>query len=323
MSVIPRSAWAIGLVLGMLALAVTVDVFRTGGRGYLAIATPLVCGIWLLATSFLCLWLYWPGCKPPDTWFPGFACLSTHPPVSHVFRSGLLVVSLLFATTVWLYGELVIPHLVEYIPPEPVLNTSSPNTTSVEQEAMVSDELANGSDELANGSAGNGTSNTTPIVIWAPNASFKWGYGAAAGIAIQAAFKFEQRWCVNAIAHCVGVVLFGGGAMQHALLTNVVMASSRAKAITDTSPWLAWLVKFRQRVTDMAPIVLLATPLLGQMFSGFKTKPNRAGNASMRSILKESGTITSAVAAQWALAVLFALFYGTWAFDFYIASQLS
>merc|ERR1711963_439770 len=67
-SVIARSAWAIGLVLGMLAVAATVDVFRTGGHGYLAIATPLVCGIWLLATSFLCLWLYWPGCKPPDTW---------------------------------------------------------------------------------------------------------------------------------------------------------------------------------------------------------------------------------------------------------------
>ena len=77
---------------------------------------------------------------------------------------------------------------------------------------------------------------------------------------------------MSAVAHCIGIVMFGGGAMQHALLTNVVLASTRGKEITDTSPWLVWLIKFRQRATDMAPLVLLATPLLGQMFSRSPTR---------------------------------------------------
>jgi hypothetical protein len=270
-----------------------------------------------------------------------------------------------------MYGEVIVPHLVEYTPPAvPASNVSLTNATALEASsghAPSEDELdaararvnatraavagqssvwlspsrwfasATGEErELAEAESALARLEEKAIhiswmndtfrdfVVLAPNASFKWGYGAAVGMALQGVFKFEQRWCVSTVAHCIGVVLFGAGAMQHALLTNAVMASTRGKAITDTSPWLVWLVKWRQRATDMAPIILLATPLLGQMFSSFRGVGNRAGqHASLRSILKESGAITSAVAAQWSLALIFAVFYGTWVFDFWVASLLS
>merc|ERR1712073_260539 len=105
---------------------------------------------------------------------------------------------------------------------------------------------------------------------------------------------------------------------QHCMLSSLVLTSPRGKPFMDASA-----------VLHRVPKVLLLLPL-GTQYSTLFRKPLNLNPAqgqpempSMRSFLADTGLVNWIARLQWALMLVFAAFFSSYAFDFWVASWMS
>jgi len=347
---------------------VVTDVFRSGGHSALsAAAAPAVSALWLTVTCLLTIYLNWPG-REPGTWLASVSEMGTNSPPREFYRMGFLSASGMFAVTVWLYGQLVIPQLADVPPPSMLVaggvNTTFSNSsmnetvlmnesnittlagdssatsavedaTAAEGDSAVDDATAADvesdanetamEEDAANGTVTkNGTNisfNQTMMLTTAPERSMKWGYVTALGLAIQGVFVYDGRLSWRSWLNFAGFAAFGVGLFQHCTLTSMIISSVRGKPFMEASPILASVVKGRRWITDYVPLLLLAAPLSSQIFNSSKMRYNHQ-QPSFRTVFKDSGMLTSARVMQWIAVMVFAIFYGTFSFDLWVAARL-
>eukprot|EP00403_Amphidinium_massartii_P026939 CAMPEP_0178403432 /NCGR_PEP_ID=MMETSP0689_2-20121128/17365_1 /TAXON_ID=160604 /ORGANISM="Amphidinium massartii, Strain CS-259" /LENGTH=565 /DNA_ID=CAMNT_0020024385 /DNA_START=26 /DNA_END=1723 /DNA_ORIENTATION=- len=168
--------------------------------------------------------------------------------------------------------------------------------------------------------------NETALMEWAPASMTKWGYIAAAGLAAQGLFAFDDKLSVQSVLHGIGFSAFAVGALQHVVLANSVLGGTAARAMPEAWSPLRKVLRLRRYLADGGPAALMVVVLISQSTS--ITRPTAARQRSpvtmtTRGILKESGLGKSIAMMQWAALVLMAVFYCTFAFDFWVGSQLA
>uniref|UniRef100_A0A7S1LQH5 Uncharacterized protein n=1 Tax=Alexandrium catenella TaxID=2925 RepID=A0A7S1LQH5_ALECA len=359
-SVYPRWALAAGVLLAALSVLTAVDALLGSRSALSAAAIPVLAMVWLLGTVCLQLWVYRP-CRTPDVWVPSVSELGLYPPLGHVYRFGFLHVALLLATSVWLYSELLLPRLAEVPAPgtpwnpvsfaevapsgheaaEPEEADVAPSLHEVEGEepsedakpvdaeveAMETADGEGGADDAGGANGTNATSvpmvtgNMSYFLTWAPNRSVTWGYAAAAAIGVQGLITFDSRISVRSAIHVLSMGAFAVGTWQHSTQASMVLMSPRGRPLAALSDKVHSAMRLRQNITNYGPLVMLGLPLGSQLLNMNKPPAKSQGEVKAVNILKESGMIKLVSLLQWALVVIYAVFYSSFCVDFWFASQ--
>merc|ERR1712129_381368 len=131
------------------------------------------------------------------------------------------------------------------------------------------------------------------------------------------------------VVHVMGMGTFVAGMCQHCMLSSLILTSPRGKPFMDASAVLHRVLKMRKNVTDFAPMVLLLLPL-GTQYSTLYRKPlnynptqGQPEMPSMRSFVADTGIVNWVAKLQWALMLVFAAFFSSYSFDFWVASWMS
>lgn len=336
-AVYPARTGYVAVALSILTSVVVAEVLQRphGGIALAKAAIPLLGMTWFLMTLGLCFYILW-SFRASDAVFPSISELGVPKSTRPIYRVGFIWAAFLIALTVWLYGELLMSNLAE-APPLPTLvapNASMNTSSETVEVSEASDKTVENLTVSENAGIENSTGNITTrdpnssIYVWGPERSIKWGYAAAAGIGIQGFFNFDSRVSLRSAFHVVGMGTFVAGMCQHCMLSSLVLTSPRGKPFMDASAMLHRVLKLRRNVTDFAPMVLLLLPL-GTQYSTLFRKPlnmnppsGQPEMPSMRSFLADTGLVSWIARSQWALMLVFAAFFSSYAVDFWVASQM-
>ncbi|CAK0868860.1 unnamed protein product, partial [Prorocentrum cordatum] len=136
------------------------------------------------------------------------------------------------------------------------------------------------------------------------------GYVAAVGVAVQGIFTLETSMSIQTLLHFAGAIAFVLGTMWHADASNALY-TDLGDTVLAASPSARAAVAVRRTCSEGLPAMLLAVPVglhLWQWARG----------------LESSGRLQNAIGfAQWALVLNFAIFYCTYACDFWVVLEAS
>jgi len=141
--------------------------------------------------------------------------------------------------------------------------------------------------------------------------SANMGYVAALGVAVQGIFTLETGLSVQTLLHFAGAIAFVLGTMWHADASNALFTDLGDTALA-VSPAARAAISVRRVCSEGLPVMLFMVPIGLQLWhwaSGSETKGGRLQNVIGL--------------AQWALVLNFAVFYCTYAFDFWVVLEQS
>lgn len=139
--------------------------------------------------------------------------------------------------------------------------------------------------------------------------SANMGYVAALGVAVQGIFTLETGLSVQTLMHFAGAIAFVLGTMWHADASNALFMDLGDTALA-VSPAARMAIFVRRICSEGLPLLLFMVPVGLQVWhwaSGSKCKGGRLQNVIG--------------IAQWALVLDFAVFYCTYAFDFWVVLE--
>lgn len=139
--------------------------------------------------------------------------------------------------------------------------------------------------------------------------STNMGYVAALGVAVQGVFPLETGLSVQTLLHFAGAIAFVLGTMWHADASNALFTDLGDTALA-LSPSARTAICVRKACSEGLPVMLLMVPVglhLWQWAMGSEGK---------------GGQLQSVIGlAQWALVLNFAIFYSTYACDFWVVLE--
>lgn len=139
--------------------------------------------------------------------------------------------------------------------------------------------------------------------------STSMGYVAALGVAVQGIFTLETVLSVQTLLHFAGAIAFVLGTMWHADASNALFADLGDTALA-LSPSARAAVCVRRACSEGLPVMLLMVPVGLHLWQWATGSEGRGGR------------LQSAIGlAQWALICNFAIFYGTYACDFWVVLE--
>jgi len=164
---------------------------------------------------------------------------------------------------------------------------------------------------------------TNEMLITGPDRSLEWGYAAAGGIGIQAVFSFDGKVNWRGVVHSLGMLFFAFCVLQHSMQSNFWITLPWDKSLVGAPGWLGTALRLRRTILEYGPLTIMMGLTMGPLTASQMTNAprNRHASNSMRSILKESGMPKSIALMLWALVLLVAVFYSTFAFDFWYAAE--
>lgn len=140
--------------------------------------------------------------------------------------------------------------------------------------------------------------------------SANMGYIAALGVAVQGIFTLEMGLSVQTFMHFAGAIAFVLGTMWHADASNALFMDLGDTALA-VSPSARLAIKVRRVCSEGLPVLLLTVPV------GLHLWHWATGSAQGR-----GGRLQSVIGiAQWALVINFAIFYCTYACDFWVVLE--
>mmetsp|Transcript_88313 Transcript_88313/g.175556 ORF Transcript_88313/g.175556 Transcript_88313/m.175556 type:complete len:323 (-) Transcript_88313:118-1086(-) len=139
--------------------------------------------------------------------------------------------------------------------------------------------------------------------------SANMGYVAALGIAVQGVFTLEAGLSLQTLLHFAGAIAFVLGTMWHADASNALFADLGDSALA-VSPSARAAISVRRACSEGLPIMLLTLPVGLQLWHWATGAEGRGGR--LQSVIG---------LAQWALVLDFAIFYCTYACDFWVVLE--
>jgi len=139
--------------------------------------------------------------------------------------------------------------------------------------------------------------------------SANMGYVAALGIAVQGVFTLETGLSLQTLLHFAGAIAFVLGTMWHADASNALFADLGDSALA-VSPSARAAISVRRACSEGLPIMLLTLPVGLQLWHWATGAEGRGGR--LQSVIG---------LAQWALVLDFAIFYCTYACDFWVVLE--
>jgi len=141
--------------------------------------------------------------------------------------------------------------------------------------------------------------------------SANMGYVAALGIAIQGVFTLETGLSVQTLLHFIGAIAFVLGTMWHADASNALFMDLGDTALA-VSPTARTASCVRRACSEGLPVMLFMVPVGQQLWYWATGLGSRGGR--LQSVIG---------LAQWALVLNFAIFYCTYACDFWVVLEQS
>lgn len=139
--------------------------------------------------------------------------------------------------------------------------------------------------------------------------SANMGYVAAVGVAVQGVFTLETGLSVQTLLHFAGAIAFVLGTIWHADASNALFTDLGDTALA-VSPAVRIAINVRRACSEGLPIMLLLVPAGLQIWywsSGGESKGGR-----LQSVIGLT---------QWALVLNIAIFYCTYACDFWVVLE--
>lgn len=141
--------------------------------------------------------------------------------------------------------------------------------------------------------------------------SANMGYVAAVGVAVQGVFTLETGLSVQTLLHFAGAIAFVLGTIWHADASNALFTDLGDTALA-VSPAARVAINVRRACSEGLPIMLLMVPV------GLQVWHWSWGGES------KGGRLQSVIGlAQWALVLNIAVFYCTYACDFWVVLESS
>jgi hypothetical protein len=165
---------------------------------------------------------------------------------------------------------------------------------------------------------------TNEMLITGPDRSLEWGYATAAGIGIQAVFSFDGKVNWRGVVHSLAMLLFAVSVFQHSMQSNFWITLPWVKSLVGAPGWLGTALRFRRTISEYAPLALMMGPLSSQFWATSQrvnAPRNRHESMSMKGIFKDTGMSKAISLTLWALVLLVAVFYSTFAVDFWCAAD--
>lgn len=140
--------------------------------------------------------------------------------------------------------------------------------------------------------------------------STNMGYVAALGVALQGVFTLETGLSAQTLLHFAGAIAFVLGTMWHADASNALFADLGDTALA-ASPAARVAIGVRRACSEGLPVMLLLVPVGLQVWHWATGSESKGRLQNMIGI------------AQWALVLNFAVFYCTYACDFWVVLEAS
>lgn len=141
--------------------------------------------------------------------------------------------------------------------------------------------------------------------------STNMGYVAALGVAVQGVFTLETGLSAQTLLHFAGAIAFVLGTMWHADASNALFTDLGDTALA-VSPSARAAIGVRRACSEGLSVMLILVPVGVQAWHWVTGSESRGGRLqNMIGI------------AQWALVLNFAVFYCTYACDFYVVLESS
>lgn len=305
------------------ALVLCTLVAAVAGRPLGAALLPLLALGWAGGTLALCLGIY--RCCWHAWYLPSFSAVCDRKPNRTLLRLGFLVAGILLLTSNWLYGELVVPQILDG--PIQLETEEMPPVVAHEAEVAAGNATDNASlDNATLNSTENATENATVVKrprIPSPamiQGSLLYGYIAAFTFSLVGLCFCDGRWWTTLIHVMLGIIFTFAG-WQHTWTSSSLLTSARGRRYAEYMGELYSIAKFRQMISDFAPLVALGVPITAQVLCQSRITQRR-GSLSTMSFLETSGILLSMKALQWGLMLTYLIFVGSYAVDFWILSQL-
>lgn len=139
--------------------------------------------------------------------------------------------------------------------------------------------------------------------------SANMGYVAALGIAVQGVFTLETGLSVQTLLHFAGAIAFVLGTMWHADASNALFTDLGDTALA-VSPASRAAIGVRRICSEGLPFMLFMVPVALQLWHWASGSDGKGGR--LQNVIG---------LAQWALVLNFAVFYCTYAFDFWVVLE--
>ena len=308
--------WAAPLTAGLLLCSLVAPL---AGQPLGAALVPVLAFGWAVGTLALCLSIY--RCCWHSWCLPSFSSVCSRMPNRIVLRLGFAAAGALLVCSNWLYGEFVLPQILDgpLEPAEELPVTDRPDDLELE---CSGEEMCN----LTENATGNAT-NTPPVVkptrIPSPaliHGSLFYGYMAAFTFPLLGLFFCDGSWWTALVHVLLGIVFIFAGA-QHTWTSSSLLTSMRGRRYAEHMGELCAVAKFRQMISDFAPLVAMGVPITAQILCQSRITQRR-NTLSAAHFLESSGILLSMKALQWGLMLTYLIFVGTYALDFWILSQL-
>jgi len=143
--------------------------------------------------------------------------------------------------------------------------------------------------------------------------STNMGYVAALGAAVQGVFTLDTGLSAQTLLHFAGAIAFVLGTMWHAAASNALFSDLRDVPLADAAAARA-AVGARRACLEGLPFVMLLLPAGLQAWHGVMGSTSKAKAVKLQSMIG---------IAQWALVLNCAIFYGTYALDFWVVLESS
>lgn len=140
-NVFPLWSGVVAALLVVLSFFASADLLLGTRSPLAAAAVPVLTMLWMVGTVGVLFWTYRP-CRTTDVWVPSVSELGLYEPTRNVYRFGFLHVALLFAMTIWLYSELLLPNLA----PPPAAGTPWHANAALLEEIPVAETPREGGD---------------------------------------------------------------------------------------------------------------------------------------------------------------------------------
>lgn len=140
--------------------------------------------------------------------------------------------------------------------------------------------------------------------------SIALGYLAAAGVVLQGLLTLESQLSWRSLLHFGGAIMFVMGTMHHATLSNALLASVKDTPLVVGSLKAQWAMVVRRFCSEYGPVALMVLPLGHQVVRRVSPQKGEAGAGT-------TGIQNAMGMAQWALVLNFAVFFSSYAGDFW------
>ncbi|CAK9092856.1 Uncharacterized protein SCF082_LOCUS43686 [Durusdinium trenchii] len=294
------------------ALAVFTVLAPMAGRPLSVAAVPFLALLWALGTLAACLSIYRPCWR---SWcLPSLSNVCQRAPNRSVLRVGFAVAGVMLMTSNWLYGELVVPQILDgplELPEEPVIEVPAS-----EVEVCEANET-----ETENGTCSTNSSNATDPVVKRPKipspgliqGSLRYGYVAAFAFSLAGVCFCGPWW--STLIHVFVSIAFAVTCSIHTWASSTLLTSERGRPYAEQLGELHVIAKYRQMIMNFLPLVALVPITVCQ------SRMTQRRPLSAMSFLETSGILLLGKVSQWGLMLTYVLYVGSYAMDFWALSS--